>query len=187
MLTNKTILVLPLLLSGCAAPLVGGIGAVGYSAVEDRGLGGVASDQALHVKIDYQLASKLQDFSGIEITVYKGRVLFTGIVASEKIRSHAVQLAQSVSGVKEILNYLKVKGQDGLGEYTRDAWMTTKLKTALYADEDIIAPNYLVKTSDKTVYIFGTAHTEVEMKKVLKHAYDIKGVKAVVNLIQVKK
>lgn len=187
MLKNKTILILPLFLSGCAAPLVSGIGAVGFSAVEERGLGGVASDQALHLKLDYELASNLADYAGIEITTYQGRVLFTGSAASEKIKKHAVQIAHTVSGVKEVINHLKVKGQDGMSEYTRDAWITTKLKTALYSDEDIIAPNYLLKTSDKTIYIFGTAQTQAEMKKVMAHAYDIKGVKAVVNLMKVKK
>lgn len=182
---NTIFLFLPLLLSGCAVPLVGGIGAVGLSAVEDRGIGGVASDQALWAKLNYELSNELSDFTGIEITVYKGRVLFTGTAANKQVKAHAVQIAQNVSGVKQIINHMNVQGEDSFAEYTRDSWMTTKLKAALYSDEDIIAPNYLVKTSDKIIYIFGTAQSQEEMKKVMEHAYDITGVKKVVNLMEV--
>ena len=175
------------LLSGCAAPLVGGIGAVGLSAVEDRGIGGVASDQALRVKLNFELSNQLEDFSGIELTIYKGRVLFTGVAASPRIKAHTVQIAQNVQGVKEIIDRMNVKGTDGFSEYARDAWMTTKLKANLYSDEDIIAPNYLVKTFDKTIYIFGTAQTKQEMDKVMAYAFDITGVKNAVNLMEVRK
>jgi osmotically-inducible protein OsmY len=65
--------------------------------------------------------------------------------------------------------------------------MTTKLKGILYTDEDILAPNYLVKTFDKTIYIFGTAQTKEEMNKVMSYAFDITGVKNVVNLMEVRK
>src|SRR3990167_6737723 len=112
---------LPLVLSGCAAPLVGGIGAIGMSAVEDRGLSGVASDQALRVKLNYELSNELSDFTGIELTIYKGRVLFTGVAGSERIKSHAVEIAQNVSGVKEIIDRMNVKGEDSFSEYARDS------------------------------------------------------------------
>ncbi|MBA3813933.1 MAG: BON domain-containing protein [Alphaproteobacteria bacterium] len=188
MLNRNTIyLALPLLLSGCAAPLVGGIGAIGLSAVEDRGISGVASDQTLRVKLNYELSNELEDFSGIELTIYKGRVLFTGVAASERIKIHAVQLAQNVVGVKEIIDRMNVKGADGFSEYARDAWMTTKLKGILYTDEDIIAPNYLVKTFDKIIYIFGTAQTKEEMDAVMSYAFDVTGVRNVVNLMELRK
>lgn len=180
---NIACLALPLILSGCAAPLVGGIGAVGLSAVEERGFTGVVSDQALRVKLSYELA----DFEGIEMTIYMGRVLFTGVVANEKIKSDTVNIAQTVVGVKEIIDCMTIKGEDSFSEYTRDSWMTTKLKGILYTDEDIIAPNYLVKTFDKAIYIFGTAQTEEERQKVLEHAFDITGVRKVVNLIELHK
>lgn len=180
---NAIFLMLPLVLSGCAAPLVGGIGAIGFSATEDRGFSGVASDQTLRVKLSYELA----DFEGIEMTIYKGRVLFTGVVGSEKVKASVVEIARNVVGVKEIIDRMKVDGEDSFAEYTRDSWMTTKLKGILYTDEDILAPNYLVRTFDKTIYIFGTAQTTEEMNKVMSYAFDITGVKSVVNLMEVRK
>lgn len=180
---KKICLGLPLLLSGCGALLVGGVGTVGMSAVEDRGIGGVFSDQSLRAKLAYELA----DIEGVETTVYKGRVLLTGVVFDQKVKEEAVHLAKGVSGVKEVIDRLQITGEDGLAEYTRDGWMTTKLKAALYADDDVIAPNYLIKTSDKVIYIFGTAQTKEEMERVIELASDVTGVRKVVNLIGVKK
>lgn len=179
---------LPLILSGCVAPLaVGGIGAVGMSAVEDRGISGVASDKATEIRLNYALSEEVPTSDGIEITVYKGRVLLTGVVASEKVKTEIIRVARTVSGVKEIISGMNIRGEDSFSEYTRDGWMTTKLKATLYSDEDVIAPNYLVKTFDKIIYIFGTAQTKEEMQKVLDYAFDIKGVKKIVNLIEVRK
>jgi osmotically-inducible protein OsmY len=183
---KKSILLIPMVLSGCAVPIVGGIGAVGMSAVEDRGLGGVASDQALRMKVNYELSDKLFYLHDFELTVYKGRVLITGIAPNEKTKLEALRLIKGVSGVAQVIDGLNIKGEDGFSEYTRDAWITAKLKPALYADQDIYAPNYVVKTFDKTIYIFGTAPTVEEQQRVLEHAYEITGVKKVVNLMDVR-
>ena len=106
---KKYLLCLPLILSGCGAAVVGGIGSVGFSAVEERGIGGVASDQALRMQLNFELSNELPDFSGIEITVYKGRVLFTGVAASEQIKKDTVRLSKNVPGVKEIIDRMNVK------------------------------------------------------------------------------
>lgn len=175
------------LLSGCAPAAIGGIGSLGMSAAEDRGFTGVASDQALRLKLNFQLDDKLEDFMPIELTIYKGRVLLTGVAVNEKDKMDAVRIAKGVSGVKEVIDAINVKGKDGFSEYTRDGWMTTKLKSALYLEDDVLAPNYLIKTFDKTIYIFGTAQTNEEMKRVLDLAREITGVRKVVNLMTVKK
>lgn len=186
-MAKKFILCLPLVLSGCGAAIVGGVSSVGFSAVEERGISGVASDNALRLALNFELSNELEDFSGIEITIYKGRVLLTGVVATEKIKKDAVRLSKNVSGVKEVIDQLRVRGEDGFSEYARDGWMTTKLKAALYSDEDIIAPNYVITTFDKVIYVFGTAQTKEEMKLVIDHARNIKGVKKVVSFVEVLK
>ena len=183
---KKSVICLPLLLSGCGIFAVGGVGSIGMSAVEERGIGGVASDQALRIKLNYELANELSDFTGIELTVYNGRVLLTGVAANEQVKAHAVQIAKRVSGVKEVIDGMNVKGEDGFAEYTRDAWMTTKLKAALYSDEDVFAPNYVITTFDKVIYVFGFAESKKEMQTVIDYAYDITGVKKVVNLIELR-
>ncbi len=185
---NKYILCLPLVLTACAGPaIVGGISTVGFSAVEDRGLGGVASDQVLRVKINYQLHDQLYQFDSYELTIYKGRVLVTGIANDEATKASALGIVRRVEGVTEVIDGINVKGQDGFSEYARDGWMTTKLKATLYADEDVYAPNYVIRTFDKVIYIFGTAQTPAERDAVIEYASEITGVRRVVNYIQLVK
>ena len=177
---------IPLLLSGCVAPVaVGGISAVGLSAAEDRGVGGVMGDQALRMKLNYELVHELPDFSGIELTVYKKRVLLTGLAANKKVKEKAITLTKKYPGVKEVIDGLNVSGSDRFSNYSADAWITTKLKTSLYGKDNIIAPNYVVRTFDKVVYIFGTAQTAMERDRVVEIASDIKGVRRVVDLIEI--
>lgn len=182
---RKYALCLPLVLSGCAVPIVGGIGAIGMSAVEDRGLSGVAGDQVLRVKLNDAFFTPFYDFTGVVFTIYKGRVLLTGIVPNEKTRSDALAIAKNVSGVKDVIDGLSIQEDDSILDAARDTWMTTKLKAYLYADQDIYAPNYLVHTYDRVIYIFGTAPTSEEMNSVINHAREISGVRKVVNLIEV--
>lgn len=183
---KKWSLCLPLLLSGCGPAIVGGVGTLGMSAVEDRGIGGVASDQALRVKLNWALSDEPFDFTGLELTIYKGRVLLTGVIADERAKTEAVRIVKYTSGVKEVIDRMNVKGEDSFSEYARDGWITTKLKATLYSDEDVIAPNYLATTFDKVIYVFGTAQTKEEMQRVVDHAYDITGVRKVENFIEVR-
>lgn len=182
---KKYVICLPLALSGCAVPIVGGIGTVGMSAVEDRGLSGVASDQVLRVKLNDAFFTPFYEFTGVGFTIYKGRVLLTGIVPNEKTKKAAVTIAKNVPGVQAVIDGLNIQEDDTFLDDARDTWMTTKLKACLYADQDIYAPNYLVHTYDRVIYIFGTAPTKEEITAVISHAREISGVRKVVNFIEV--
>lgn len=183
---KKYSILLPLLLSGCAAPLVGGLGSVGMHAVEDRGLGGTFSDEALQFTIRSKLCGEIPNCHVIDMTVYKSRVLMTGVVESPQVKADAVRVAKSVEGVKEVIDGLNVEGKDTFAEYVQDSWITTKLKSAIFSEENVYAPNYTITTFDRVVYIFGTAGSDEEMQIVMNDASDTTGVKRVVNLIEIK-
>lgn len=178
---------LPLFLTACGVPIIGGLGSVGMHAVEDRGLGGAFNDEALQFTIRSTLCGRVPNCHVIDITVYKGRVLLTGVVENQQDKADAVKVAKSVDGVNEIIDGLNIEGQDTFSEYMRDTWITSKLKTCLYSEDDVFAPNYTITTFDRTVYIFGTAESKEEMQLVINNAHEITGVKRVVNLIEIKK
>lgn len=183
---RKTIVCLSLLLlSGCAAPLVvGGAGSLWTHAAEDRGISGSVNDQILRYRLNQVLDGGLSNFDGIELTVYKNRVLLTGVAADESVRKEAVRIVSITSGVRDVIDGMDTQATTGFGEYSRDGWITTKLKACLFADEDLVAPNYVIRTFNKTVYVFGTARSQQEIQKVIEHAADITGVKRVVPLIE---
>jgi len=176
---------LPLSLSGCIAPFViGSTAVVGTAAMEERGVDGATTDSAIRMRINYEWSQSPLNYTGIEICVYNGRVLLTGPVRNKRVQDEAVRLAKLAAGVREVIDATKIKGQDN---YFDDGWITTKLKSNMIAHKDIVAQNYTLKTYDGIVYILGTAQDADEVDAVIETAEDIKGVKRVVNLIEIKR
>jgi len=72
------------------------------------------------------------------------------------------------------------------GEYVDDAWITTKVKSELIAENDTKARNINVDTSGGKVTLTGTAETWQESEKAAEIARGIKGVTAVQNDIRIE-
>jgi osmotically-inducible protein OsmY len=71
-----------------------------------------ADDQALHSKVHDQLATD-PAFSNVQVKVKNGKVKLTGTVASDDERKRAVQMAESVPGVRKVKDKLKVSAAAG--------------------------------------------------------------------------
>jgi osmotically-inducible protein OsmY len=91
-------LALAVMLSGCAAALVvGGLAAAGgggYAAAQERGVGGAIGDLELQSDVERAFVDagpRLRE--GITTTVYQGRVMLTGRVATPDMKVRAAQVA----------------------------------------------------------------------------------------------
>jgi osmotically-inducible protein OsmY len=173
-------------LSGCVGAAVGGAAAVGTAAYSERGVEGAAKDlkiataiRAAYLEKDEMLPVK------ISIEVYDGRALLTGIASSEQMRADAVRLAWTVSGVRDVLNEIQLSG-GGAMETARDSWITTKLKTEITFDKEIMAVNYSIETVNGIIYLIGTAQSQAELDRVIAHARTIDYVKNVVSHVRIK-
>lgn len=113
--------------------------------------------------------------------------MLTGLVTTEQARADAVRLSWQVTGVKEVLNELKVhpEGAPALDQ-ANDVWMQQKLKARLLTDSEIRNINYVVDVTDSVIYLLGIAQNQAEMDRVIAHARDISGVKRVLNHIRLK-
>ena len=78
------------------------------------------------------------------------------------------------------------RGIDQTGEVVSDSWITTKVKTDLIADKQVSGHEIHVKTVDGVVTLSGTADSQAEIDRAVQDANQVKGVKSVVNNIQVK-
>ena len=74
------------------------------------------SDQLLRYKLIKALDEGLTNFDGIELTVYKSRVLLTGVAASEQIKQEAVRITSIVPGVRDVIDGMNTKAESGFGE-----------------------------------------------------------------------
>src|SRR5438270_8857145 len=98
---------LPLALGGCAGALiVGGLAAAGgggYAAAQERGVEGAVTDFEIERDVDGAFVTAGPGLKeGITTTVYQGRVLLTGRVATPEMKARAMQVASRVPGIRAL-------------------------------------------------------------------------------------
>ena len=67
-----------------------------------------------------------------------------------------------------------------------DSWITTKVKSELAADKEVSATHIHVKTVDGVVTLTGKAKSQGSIDRAVEDANKVKGVKSVVNNLEVK-
>ncbi len=182
---------LPLALGGCAGVLVvGGLAAAaggGYAAGQERGIDGTASDFAIKTDIEkafIQTDPALQ--SGITTTVYNGRVLLTGRVATPAIKATAARLAGGTHDVRAVYDDIEVAPYEGAWNDAKDAWIATRVRSEMVLDPDIRSVNYTIDTANGSVYLIGSARSQAELNRVTRIARYVPGVKRVVSYVDIR-
>jgi osmotically-inducible protein OsmY len=177
-----------LLLEGCVPVVVGGAAAgAGYVAGQERSPLQQAKDTAIHA----QVVDRWQRFSGdmasgLDCSVFDGKVLVTGTVKNPEWRVDAVRLAWQVDGVKEVHSEAQVSDATSLSDDARDTWITTRLRSALTFDPNIRSLNYTIETVNGVVYLIGSARTQNEIDRVTNHARNIPNVRKVVTYVDIR-
>ena len=121
------------------------------------------------------------------LTIKEGRVLLTGTVPNADARVEAVRLAWQPAGVREVLNEIKVSGEDSNGgSGLSDFAISQKMKTKLLFDKKVRNINYTVDVNESVIYLMGIAQSEAELERVIAYARDISGVRGVVNHVRLK-
>lgn len=184
-----------LLLSVCALALPGcsmvgvaaGAGAtVGVAAVQEGGIGGAVDDARIQIQInDLWFRYSVEAFAKLDITVNRGRVLLTGVVQDPEQRVEAVRLAWQPEGVQQVINEIQVADSQGITGYARDVWLSTRLRTALTFDREVLSINYNIDTVQGTIYLMGFAQSRAELNRVIEVARGIPGVKGVVSYVKI--
>jgi len=175
-------------LSGCIPAVIGAGALAGSVAMEERGVGTTVSDTEIRSKIGSAwYKSDRELYAMLSLAVREGRVIVMGRVDTEKRHQEAIRLAWTVSGVQDVIDQVTVTQQgEALGDYTQDAWISTKLETQMLFDGKVASRNYKIKTTDRVVYLVGIARSQEELDHVLEIARNIKGVRRVVSYVRVK-
>lgn len=176
------------MLSGCAATVVGAGASAGVAAAEERGIEGAIDDLKIRTEINHLWFQKdVEMYRKVTLNISEGRVMLTGVVPADSARADAVRLSWQVSGVKEVLNEIKVlpAGESGWDQAT-DLWIQNKLKARLLTDGDVKNINYIIDVTDSVVYLLGIAQSSTELDRVIAHARDTSGVKRVISHVRLK-
>jgi osmotically-inducible protein OsmY len=187
---KKSLLILiPILLSGCAAPfIIAGGGTAATVPFKEKGVSGTISDTQINTVIGARLHNKSSKaFTQIDVDVQSGEVLLTGSVDDASFGVDAEQIAWKADGVKAVYNHVQNSSDASLLDYTKDTWITTKIKSKLLTEDNVKSLNYFVKTVGQTVYLMGVAQNDDEMKVIHDVAQNTSGVKKVISYVTLKK
>lgn len=170
---------------------VGGVAAAGagagYVAGQERGVTGTVDDLTLGNNIASAWLNANPPLPGnLTATVYGGRALLTGIVSRPQTKARAGALAQSIPGVRAVYNGIAVGPGETTWEAARDAWISTRLRSALVLDSGVRSMNYHIEVVDGSVYLIGSARNRTELDRVIHSARYLPEVKRVVSFIEIR-
>jgi hyperosmotically inducible protein len=153
-----------------------------------KSAGETIDDGVISTEVNTALvADSLTKAHNIDVEVFKGRVQLNGFVGSNAERQQAVALTHKVKGVTAVDNNLALQGEKrSAGESTDDAALTTKVKSALIADERTKAHEINVETQHSVVLLAGFVANSASRSAAGEIAKSITGVKKVDNQIAIK-
>lgn len=163
----------------------------------DEAVGTKLSDATITGKIKAKLMAD-EHTKAFDINVdtdADGRVTLRGAADSVEAKRAATAVARSVDGVRSVDNQLVVGADPAAqrvtasgkarhaakagAEHVDDAWITTKVKSELVANDEVKARDIEVTTNDGVVTLAGTLHSRAERDRAMQITRDVKGVRRV--------
>ncbi len=159
------------------------VGAAGCSTT--RSAEGQLDDAAVTSKVKSKLAADPQvNPFNIDVDTTEGVVRLSGMVEDTEARSEAEKLARDTAGVRGVVNEIEI-GDPTVGEVVDDAWIVTKVKAQLTANEDINPFNVDVDAQQGVVTLSGRVQNVRERELAENIAAGVKGVRRVDNRLSV--
>ncbi len=180
---------IPFLLQGCAAPVIA-VGAGAMISQDRRTAGTIIDDQLITHKIHTFINDdqRLRERTHVTASSFNSIVLLTGEVLDPESRDQIEEMARGVSRVRGVHNEIVVDDLSGLGSRSKDAWLTTKVKAALFGkniggDETLNAGRVKVVSERGVIYLMGLL-TREEAEKAKEVARQQSGVRRVVEIVE---
>jgi osmotically-inducible protein OsmY len=150
-----------------------------------RTLGSTVDDALIETKASVNIAKANPDLASSHIVVvsYNGVVLIAGQTPRADLKAQAEQAVRSVQRVKTVHNELQVTGNSSLLARSNDSWLTTRIKTQMFADEDIPGSRIKVVTENGIVYLLGLV-TQQEAAHAVQLIQSVSGVQRIVKLFE---
>ena len=173
--------------TGCAGLLMGGAATGAAVANDPRTTGTVVEDQAIEVKAAGAIRgdAELNQQTHINTTSYNQIVLLTGQAPTEAMRSRIFDMVKGIEKVRHVHNEITIAAPSPVTSRTNDGWLTTNVKTKLFANKELNATKIKVVTEAGTVYLMGLA-SQTEGDLAAEIASQTSGVQRVVKLFEYK-
>ncbi len=171
---------------GCVATAVTVAAVTTVDVVHDRRTLGDYIDDS---NIEFQVRTfvvrddELRTQSHISATSMNGILLLSGEAPTQELKDKVANYAANVDGVRQVVNEIRISGETGYISRTNDVWLTTKVKTALFAETKLDANRIKVVSEHGNVYLMGVV-TRKEAEKATQIARGVGGVTQVVQVFE---
>lgn len=153
-----------------------------------------AQEQIIDAEIDIRLSNELEEISGfllhdVNVDVWQGRVLLTGVVGSAGLREAVARLARKDTRVRAIYNEIEVdpihSGEGGGPPRFGDVLVELAVQLRLLAAEGVRTANFHWRSVRKRIYVIGVARSAQEKKTVLRAVLGANGVASYQEFIEI--
>jgi len=175
------------LLQGCVAVAV--VGVVGGASVasDNRSLGNQIDDQKIELVAHNELAKvkALKDNANLQVISVNGSVLIIGQTLNSYLRDQAIKTISDIDGIVQVHNQVRIGNTVSITTKTNDIWLTSKVKTALFASDKLNAANVKVVTENGEVFLMGIIK-QADANIAVDIARNISGVNRVFKIFEYK-
>ena len=178
------ILSITILLSGCAAGILG----VPTSYSDRR----TAESQITDEKLEWQTVLKTQDIEGefrVNFVSYNQVVLITGQSPNQEIINKIFSIVNNMENVKKVDNYMTVGPENTVRGIANDIAITSNVVSRVFAEDgqdkiQLSIFHLKVFTEERVVYLMGILNQQ-EADKAISISKSSRGVKKVVPLFEI--
>lgn len=174
--------------SGCAAVVIGAVGASAVTVSEDsRTVGTQIDDTTLEARISNALSKDklLDDQTHIVVHVFNGAVLLAGQAPSSTLAQQAENMAMGVKGVTNVFNQIRTGSPTAATTRAHDVWLASKVRANLLTEKEIDFLKMNIAVEDSEVFLMGIV-TQAEASKAIEIVRNLDGVIKVVNVFDIK-
>ena len=142
-------------------------------------------DESIETKAVVNIRAARDAFDDAKFTVvaYNGYALICGQVPTKDMIGEAADIVREIEGVRRIYNELTDSPNSTTEADATDAWLTTKVKTALLTHSGTPSLRVKVVTENSIVYLMGLLTPE-EAQRVKEVAAEVSDVKKIVGLFE---
>lgn len=152
------LLMLSALLTSCIAVVVAGaaVGTVGMVGYDSRDVATIKDDLRIFHKVHTAIVKdpRFQD-SHISLSSFNQVVLLVGQTPAASLRVLAEKIAQNTAGVTRVYNEITVGSPLPLSEQTRDAWISSQVRSLMLVQKGLGSGSIRILTEDGAVYLMG--------------------------------
>ena len=176
------VLIVSILLSGCAGVASKGLFGTGVSvAFDPRSVGTQIDDSIMEKSLKTKILLRDKNhLLKVKSKVLDGRIFLTGTVDNPEEKLQITKLAWETKGVRSVRNDIKIKEEFNFSQSAKDLLITSQLRTAIILNKEIKAANYQIDTYKQKIFIYGIAKSVDEKDLVISEAKEILDVEDVV-------